>query len=427
MNRYIEQLIEDIRKAAELAPEPDYTATDPDEDEALEQHFADVERYISGETDGTLATITGIVTEILPQPEKLTPAQLNRLVNELVTMLNKWNYYPEFPDNLPDDLKYLALLGIWDEEHPYTESGMIHLDFCNYDPENCPFTGYCTVCEEVANDDMAEIESLDTDEDDGDFLDDLDDVRDLLPTNEQIAEVTNTPAGDFIPGIFNYCDRWCERCDFTDRCQNYSFLNEIMKELDERERITGVSSNLEEDEPDFADEDFDFFPSASDMDDDDLNEENDFFSAHQKSGRHPLVALSEAHSEQAHKWQTRHYTGFEKNLTYWLAKGYADDMSNAFEIFSYYNHFIHMKLQRAVNGYFEQEEFHNAAIDMNGSAKVALIALDRSLAAVNLLKRYLKAERATLKKFHHTLEKIRYMAEETFPEARSFIRPGLDE
>jgi predicted protein tyrosine phosphatase len=22
----------------------------------------------------------------------------------------------------------------------------------------------------------------------------------------------------FIPGIYNYCDRWCERCPFTSRC-----------------------------------------------------------------------------------------------------------------------------------------------------------------------------------------------------------------
>src|SRR5258706_3119195 len=24
-----------------------------------------------------------------------------------------------------------------------------------------------------------------------------------------------------IPGIYNYCDRWCERCRFTDRCLQY--------------------------------------------------------------------------------------------------------------------------------------------------------------------------------------------------------------
>ena len=35
-------------------------------------------------------------------------------------------------------------------------------------------------------------------------------------------------AGDprFISGIFNYCDRWCERCPFTSRCLNYAMGQE---------------------------------------------------------------------------------------------------------------------------------------------------------------------------------------------------------
>ena len=24
-----------------------------------------------------------------------------------------------------------------------------------------------------------------------------------------------------IPGIYNYCDRWCQRCPFTDRCLTF--------------------------------------------------------------------------------------------------------------------------------------------------------------------------------------------------------------
>ena len=26
----------------------------------------------------------------------------------------------------------------------------------------------------------------------------------------------------FIPGIYNYCDRWCERCFLTSRCMTYA-------------------------------------------------------------------------------------------------------------------------------------------------------------------------------------------------------------
>ena len=30
----------------------------------------------------------------------------------------------------------------------------------------------------------------------------------------------------FISGIYNYCDRWCERCPQTSRCLNYAMAEE---------------------------------------------------------------------------------------------------------------------------------------------------------------------------------------------------------
>src|SRR2546421_8625439 len=35
-----------------------------------------------------------------------------------------------------------------------------------------------------------------------------------------LADLTENPA--FISGIYNYCDRWCERCPFTSRCLNFA-------------------------------------------------------------------------------------------------------------------------------------------------------------------------------------------------------------
>ena len=31
---------------------------------------------------------------------------------------------------------------------------------------------------------------------------------------------------DMIPGIYNYCDRWCERCAYTSRCLQYQIESE---------------------------------------------------------------------------------------------------------------------------------------------------------------------------------------------------------
>ncbi|MCK9167863.1 MAG: hypothetical protein M0O94_04825, partial [Bacteroidales bacterium] len=31
-----------------------------------------------------------------------------------------------------------------------------------------------------------------------------------------------------IPGIDNYCNRWCERCLFASRCANYRLRKEVI-------------------------------------------------------------------------------------------------------------------------------------------------------------------------------------------------------
>jgi len=39
----------------------------------------------------------------------------------------------------------------------------------------------------------------------------------------------------FIPGIYNYCDRWCERCPQTSRCLNFSISEEEFSDPETRD------------------------------------------------------------------------------------------------------------------------------------------------------------------------------------------------
>ena len=51
-------------------------------------------------------------------------------------------------------------------------------------------------------------------------------------------DLYDVPIGDFIPGIYNYCDRWCERCLYTDRCRTFAMEKVFMRKLDkEKETI----------------------------------------------------------------------------------------------------------------------------------------------------------------------------------------------
>ncbi len=41
----------------------------------------------------------------------------------------------------------------------------------------------------------------------------------------------------YIPGIYNYCDRWCERCQFTSRCLNCTLVEEQFSDLQENDEL----------------------------------------------------------------------------------------------------------------------------------------------------------------------------------------------
>ena len=47
----------------------------------------------------------------------------------------------------------------------------------------------------------------------------------------------------FVPGIYNYCDRWCERCPLQLRCMSYM----MGKKLKERTKVNLGEEMPEED------------------------------------------------------------------------------------------------------------------------------------------------------------------------------------
>jgi len=64
---------------------------------------------------------------------------------------------------------------------------------------------------------------------------------------------------------------------------------------------------------------------------------------------------------------------------------------------------------------------------MNGSAKVALIGIDRSIGAWAKFMEIIPERADATVNLIKLLKKILSITEKTFPQARSFIRPGFDE
>ncbi len=157
MQRYITQLIEDLKEIAQIKKQAANTET-ANNDEALLKHFEDIENYLHGE-EVPISEITGILPEQLPPPEMLNESQRAQLSVELENFLEHYNFALDFPYNYPNQLRYPFIWNFWTEKHIPMQRGISHIEFCDYDETNCPFQGYCNTCDEF------EIEDKDLDMD----------------------------------------------------------------------------------------------------------------------------------------------------------------------------------------------------------------------------------------------------------------------
>jgi hypothetical protein len=102
----------------------------------------------------------------------------------------------------------------------------------------------------------------------------------------------------------------------------------------------------------------------------------------------------------------------------------------ALQIIDHDRSFITRKLSRALCGR-SGEPSHPCARaepvqnDSNGSAKVALISIDRSEAAWRILAEWMDGSRSAML-LAETLAQLRTQVEAKFPAARQFVRPGFD-
>ena len=321
----------------------------------------------------------------------------------------------------------------------------------------------------------------------------------------------------FIDGIFNYCDRWCERCRFTARCRVYEMsearspnevsrypenpafwpaLARLFEQTSNVLRETAAERGIDLDEIDLE--------SAAKTDE----------GIELRLQKDPLTRAAEVYAWKVHAWLKQHESMFEQSrddLDERPRSGLSGDdpliealsANDALDVVGWFHFQIVVKLRRAGSrdredgmefeggGEFEGDgefdgggefedtgefefgmkdeedlqddqdiwsederrdaddwraesewspekdledddltEEQSRAIhdrDRDGSAKVALIGIDHSLAAWGLLRRSMPEESETILDFLVQLARLRHAAEERYPNARAFVRPGFDE
>lgn len=233
----------------------------------------------------------------------------------------------------------------------------------------------------------------------------------------------------FISGIYNYCDRWCERCSFTSRCLNFSMSEEEFSDPETRDirnekfwnRLSETFRETMELLRESAKE------RGIDLDAlDDKEDVEDMKAKDMAVKNHLLCRAARRYSESAEEWFKEKETIFFEAVS---AARDGVDLDEAIEVIRWYQYFICAKVMRAVRGIIEDDEEEDDEFpkDSDGSAKIALIAIDRSIGAWAAVRHYLTDDAKGVINIIAFLDSLREAVEKAFPRARAFVRPGFDE
>jgi hypothetical protein len=229
---------------------------------------------------------------------------------------------------------------------------------------------------------------------------------------------------DRIDSISSYCDRWCERCAFTDRCAVFACHVAIAMCGDP---AGGLELALGDPQP--VGGPTPVSPWAAELDAIQLSpkEERDFARSERRRRKRlkrlPLSRLAHEFTLAALVWL--------RDRSEPRAASADPILKEAIDVAAHDAMLIGAKLHRAVHGRdrwrSRDEEIDVPAVqsDWNGSAKVALLSIERSHLAWQTIAGATNDPDASM--FAERLETLRGLVRDEFPRAMEFVRPGFDE
>jgi hypothetical protein len=211
----------------------------------------------------------------------------------------------------------------------------------------------------------------------------------------------------FILGIFNYCDRWCQRCTLSSRCSVFA---------EEQRLMFGPATPSPSMSP------RSLGAAAAEVDADQTDDITGLRFDEARRLAEPVLTAEEADLH-------RRVSELGRRLSTWLVpEGRANEPAvvDAAEVVMHFGFFIGPKVYRALIGRAGVAE-DGLPSDALGSAKAAILAFDRIGEAWLRL-----AELGTVSVIEAApvlteLQQLTAALDRLFPRARSFVRPGFDE
>ena len=235
-----------------------------------------------------------------------------------------------------------------------------------------------------------------------------------------LTETVKNP--QIITGIHNYCNRWCERCTQTSRCSAYQ-----------------TNDKLPADNEDFAQSISQLFEATLDMLHEyaekynislDFSEEE--FAEYEKERERiddivqnsAAIVLVKQYRNQVRKWLDLRNDDESVVVEIRLQ----DPMlADCLEVIQWYQTLLEVKLMRALKSKMEEERLQFESFDSLPTAKLLLVSIDRNIGAWGYLYQKFKDSEDEILEILVCLQRLSKEIEQVFPDARNFVREGLDE
>jgi hypothetical protein len=221
----------------------------------------------------------------------------------------------------------------------------------------------------------------------------------------------------FIVGIFTYCDSWCEACPFTSHCGLFADRLRYEAELDPALRQVVEAPPLPEEVP----------PPPPPWLQERIEEANRIA---REIDANPDSAPLREPMAPSHVPIDARARGYSRRAAGWLASRdvhRASDPADPLAVIGWFACYIPAKVHRALIGLANGWDIPEYPPDYDGSAKAALVGIDRSHAAwLALVDRGL----TTMTEVVPCISDLVWLGEaleRVFPNARAFIRPAFDE
>ena len=259
-------------------------------------------------------------------------------------------------------------------------------------------------------------------------------------TADELIALANDPR--FIKGIQEYCDDWCKRCAFTERCFRFAQKRLLAAESgfeptdseDDEKTVTRAMQNAfelaaEMSERGAVEDDIALASpegqAAAAAWDDDQEKRYDTARAH------PLTQAAEEYAFAAYAWFEQNGAELEMRIqrAQQSEELHADHLSaksteDAIEIIRW-DQFRPVFTLVAIFG--GEDRDGRLADTRNGKVKSILLGLDRSLLAWGRVQMFWPAQAHEIMHLAGLLAELRLWLERAFPAARDFVRPGFDD